>query len=247
VDSSRLAGRRIAVTGASSGIGRAIAAAALRSGASVAGLARRTHLLAEVSGLVPVACDITDNGAAGEAVRAAVGELGGLDVLVNAAGINRPGLIEDTEPEDWRAVFGTNVLGLLAVTQAAIPSLRVGMEPTVVNISSNSGHRVLSPVNGVYAASKAAVVMLSDAMRKELGPEVRVMDIAPGYVRDTEIHAGYTDPEHRREADERQQSSGMELDHFADLVVGLIAQPGDVAVQSLLVTKTGYEPQPYRS
>ena len=244
---SPLSGRRIVITGASSGIGRAIAVSALRSGASVAGLARRESRLAEVSGLIPLSCDITDHVAVSESIQEAERQLGGLDALVNAAGINRPGPIADADPLSWREVFDTNVLGLLAVSQAAIPALRRGSEPTVVNISSNSGHRVLSPANGVYAASKAAVVMLSDAMRKEFGPAVRVMDIAPGYVRDTEIHSGYTDPDHRREADERQRSSGIDLGHFADLVVALMAQPGDVAVQSVLVTKTGYAPRPYGS
>lgn len=244
VDNDRLAGRRMLVTGASSGIGAAIARRALERGAHVAGLARRADRLASIEGLLAAPADVTDSAAATAAVEAATGDLGGLDVLVNAAGINRPGLVADTGHDDWSAVFSTNVLGVLSVTKAAMPALRAGVEPSIVNISSNSGYRVVSPENGVYAASKSAVVALSDALRKELAGEVRVMDIAPGYVQDTEIHRDYDGP-HRAEADERQRREGMAIEHFADLVLDLMAQPADVQVQSALVTRTGYDPAPY--
>ena len=125
-----------------------------------------------------------------------------------------------------------------------MPALLGGVGPSIVNISSNSGHRVLSPQNGVYAASKHAVVALSESLRKELAGRVRVIDIAPGYVRDTEIHRDYVGP-HRAEADERQRVNGMDLDHFAGLVLDLVAQPPDVEVRSVLVTRTGYAPAPY--
>lgn len=242
--SDRLAGKRLLVTGASSGIGESIARMALARGAAVAGLARRADRLDAIDEMTAVAADVSDPRAAGAAVELAIDSLGGLDVLVNAAGINRPGLIADTGPEDWEAVFSTNVLGLLAVTKAAMPALRAGTEPSVVNISSNAGHGVVSPENGVYAASKSAVVFLSDSLRKELAGEVRVIEVAPGYVQDTEIHRDYDGP-HRAEADERQRIHGMQLDHFAQLVLDLVAQPADVQVQSVLVTKTGYVARPY--
>lgn len=232
------------MTGASSGIGAAIARHALDHGARVAGLARRADRLGAIDDLVAIPADVTDPAAATAAVQASVTALGGLDALVNAAGINRPGLVGDTDHADWSAVFATNVLGLLSVTRAAMPALRDGVEPSIVNISSNSGHRVLSPQNGVYAASKHAVVALSDALRKELAGRVRVIDVAPGYVQDTEIHRDYEGP-HRAEADERQRTEGMALDHFADLVLDFLAQPPDVEVRSVLVTRTGYDPAPY--
>ncbi len=210
-------------------------------------MARRADRLATIDGLIPAAADVTDGGAVSAAVGEVVDELGGLDALVNAAGINRPGLIADTSEEDWRAILDTNVIGLLNVTRPAMAALRTGVDPTIVNISSNAGHHVTSAQNAVYAASKAAVVALSDALRLELAGQVRVVEVAPGYVRGTEIHRDYRDAEHKREADQRQETHGMELAHFAELVLGFIAQPGDVQVQSALVTKTGYVARPYKS
>lgn len=233
-------GRRLLVAGASSGIGEAVAREALGRGMRVAGLARRPDRLAEVDGLVPVVADVTDPAGAAAAVHAAVDRLGGLDGLVYAAGINRPGLVADTDHDDWAAMFATNVLGLLTVAKAAMPALHAGDEPVVVTITSTSAGRVLSPQNGVYGASKAAVRVLSDALRLELEGEVRVVEVAPGYVRDTEIHRDY-EPDHKAQADARQQEHGMERAHVARLIVDLLAQPADVEVRTLTVTRPGYD------
>ncbi|MGI9578575.1 MAG: SDR family oxidoreductase [Microthrixaceae bacterium] len=235
----QLAGRRILVTGASSGIGAGVANEALRRGALVAGVGRRRERLEALSGLAAITADLTDPAAATAAVLSATEQLGGLDVVVNAAGINRPGLVTATTHEDWSAMFATNVLAVLSVSQTAIPALLAGNDPVIVNISSTSGLRVLSAQNGVYAATKAALRSVSASLRLELEGAARVVDFAPGYVRDTDIHRDY-EPEHRREADQRQRDFGMDLRDVAALIVDLIAQPAGIEVNELVVTKPGY-------
>ncbi|WP_214368246.1 SDR family oxidoreductase [Pseudonocardia sp. H11422] len=132
--SAELSERRLLVAGASSGIGAAVARAAAACGARVALLARRRDpldaLAAELTGAhgpgaaVVVPADITDDTAAGAAVDAAAEQLGGLDALVNAAGVFHAGPVGDTGPAQWRAIFDLNVVGLLVVTRAALPHLR---------------------------------------------------------------------------------------------------------------------------
>lgn len=191
---SPLADRRILVTGASSGIGLATARAARAAGARVALLARRAEVLAGLAAeldAVAVPADVTDPQATREAVDHAADKLGGLDAVVNAAGVLRPGLVAETDPADWRIMMEVNLLGVLQVTHAAIPHLRASSAARdIVTVSSMSGRRLGSPGMGVYAASKAAVHMACEGLRRELGPEgIRVSVIAPGFV-DTPMFQG---------------------------------------------------------
>lgn len=236
--SDRLSGKRVLVTGASSGIGRAIAVACLAEGAAVAGLARRADRLAEVEGCVPVVGDVAELSAAGGLVGAAVSALGGLDVLVNAAGIARPALVADADPEDWRAMFEVNVLGLLAVTQAAIPHLRGGVGSSIVNISSMSGRRVPAAAGGTYAATKFAVHAISESLRQELQADgVRVTTVSPGFVA-TEIFD-------RDESDEltdryRRLATGVGIaaEDVAEAVVHVLAAPPSVTTVEIAMVPT---------
>ncbi|MEO1057988.1 MAG: SDR family oxidoreductase [Actinomycetota bacterium] len=239
--------RRILVVGASSGIGAAVAREALARGATVAGVARRADRLAAIPGLFAAPADVTDAAATDTAVGAAVHSLGGLDDLVIAAGINRPGLIADTTVNDWQAVLDTNVIGMLNTVKAAGSVLRSGRAPTLLVISSNAAQQVVSPQNAIYSASKAAVHALADALRLEFAGAVRVVELAPAYVRDTEIHRDYADPAHRAEADERQHTNGMDLDHVGRLIVDVLAEPSDIEVRLIQVSKPGYVLRPYRT
>lgn len=189
-----LQGRRVLITGASSGIGAATAVACADAGAAVAGVARRADRLAALAsshGLVAVEGDVRDMAAARPLVDRAATALGGLDAVVHAAGIARPGLIADADPQDWVAMFETNVLGLLAITQAAIPHLlRSGTGASIVTISSMSGRRVPAPAGGTYSATKFAVHAISESLRQELQPKgVRVTTISPGFV-NTDLFEG---------------------------------------------------------
>ncbi len=219
--------RRILVTGASSGIGEATARALAAEGAKVGLLARRGEVLetlADDLDGVAVAADVTDAQATRTAVDTAAERLGGLDGLVNAAGLVRPGRVATTDPSDWRTMLEVNVLGLLHATQAVIDHLRVAGRGDVVNVSSMSGRRLQTPEMGVYGATKAAVHTLSEGLRRELGPDrIRVSVIAPGLV-DTPIFEGLADPVATRLRDAAPRA-GLSAQEVAQAIVEVVAAP----------------------
>jgi NADP-dependent 3-hydroxy acid dehydrogenase YdfG len=224
---ARLDGRRVLVTGASSGIGRATCVLLREQGARVAGLARREAVLEELAaeaGVVPAPADVADPDAAAVAVARAAEALGGLDAVVNAAGLVRPSPIAEADPADWRVMYEVNVLGVLHVTQAAVPFLRQAGRGDVVNLSSMAGRRLHSPEMGVYAASKASVHALSEALRRELRVDrVRVSVLAPGLV-DTPIFEGLDDETSTRLKDQAP-SAGLRAEDVAGAVADVLAAP----------------------
>ena len=184
-----LSGRTAVVTGASSGIGRAIAERLGAAGASVV-LAGRTEgamkeaadRIGEVGGSTTVAtADVRDPAAVRGLVDAAVDATGRLDIMVNNAGLSHPDPILDADPEQWRAMLETNVLALLVGCQAAVRAMRAcGAEGHVVNISSVAAQR---PDSGVYGATKHAVNTISNTLRQELMDDpIQVVTIMPGAV-----------------------------------------------------------------
>lgn len=244
-----LSHRRILVTGASSGIGRAVASAAARAGAAVGLLARRgdelAHLVDELEGAdargraVTVPADVTDTEAVRDAVARAAEELGGLDAVVNSAGVARPSPISDAAPDDWQLMFDVNVVGLLAVTQAAIPHLRAADGPAdVVNMSSMSGRRRASIALTVYSGTKYAVHIISDGLREELQPDgIRVSVIAPGFVR-TPIFDPVEDDAMRERYQTAMEAEGLSPDEVAAQVVHLLAQPAHVVLHEIAMLHT---------
>lgn len=246
-DRTPLNERRVLVTGTSSGIGRAIAIACADAGARVAGIARRAERLEELAdahGVVPVAGDVTADGAP-SLVASAVDSLGGLDVLVNAAGIARMGLIADTDPSDWRAMFDVNVLGLLEITQAALPALKDG-GGSIVNISSMSGRRIPAAEGGVYSATKFAVHAISEALRMELQESgVRVTTMAPGFV-STEIFDDRPDSAVTERYRKMAAGVGMEAEDVAAAVVHALTAPASVGMVEIAMVPMSQSDEAYR-
>jgi short-subunit dehydrogenase len=184
----KIAGSRIVITGASQGIGRALAEEAARRGAKVLAAARSEHLLGELAEQVrsgggileTVAADVTRAEDRRRMVEAAVRHFGGLDILINNAGIGATGHFAECSPERLRKIMEVNFFGLTETTRAFLPLLKQGHRPAIVNISSVAGKRGI-PARSEYSASKFAVQGFSEALRAELAKDgVDVLVISPG-------------------------------------------------------------------
>lgn len=177
--------RRVAlVTGGGSGIGRAIAEALHVDEFEVAVAGRRKDRLRDAKGnrFKPYVCDVADPRAVGRMVADIERDLGRLDVVVNSAGVVRPGPFESASREDIADQIGINLVGTMNVCQAALPLLRK-TQGCIINISSTLTHRP-GPGVSVYAASKGGVEAFTRALAVEVGPDrVRVNAVAPALVR----------------------------------------------------------------
>lgn len=187
-------GSRAIVTGASSGIGRAIAKELARQGGKVVCMARREDRLkalaqeiAAAGGTaVTVAGDVTDAAVRARGIEAAVSRFGGLDIMVNNAGVGAIGPFDAAGPERVRRIMEVNFFALVEMTRLALPHLKQGRRPIIVNVSSILGRRG-TPHNSEYAASKFAVHGFSESIRAELvASGVDVLVVCPGTT-DTEF------------------------------------------------------------
>ena len=181
----------VIVTGASSGIGAATAREAAAAGARLVLAARRYERIAalaeELPDAIAVRCDVTDSDQIRGLVDAALDRYGRIDVLVNNAGQGLHEPLEHVAPDDFRAILELNVVAPLAAMQAVLPTMRAQGSGSIVNVSSGT---VLRPVPGVgaYAASKAALSMLSSVARAELADEGVVVSTVYPFITATEFH-----------------------------------------------------------
>jgi NAD(P)-dependent dehydrogenase (short-subunit alcohol dehydrogenase family) len=178
----RLKGRRILLTGAGSGFGRVTAELFAREGAALALLDRDAAALRATADAVGGRCyeaDVTDETQVAGAIAQAADDLGGLDGVVNSAGIMSATTFEDTDPAHWRKVIDVNLTGPYLVCRAALPALRRADRATIVNIAS--GQALLPSLTGCsYAASKAGVMMFTKSLAVELAPRIRANAVCPG-------------------------------------------------------------------
>lgn len=216
------AGRRVWVTGASSGIGEALAMAIVRGGGRVVLSARRLERLHEVrtaTGLPDhvaiVALDQSDPERVTDAVRPAVDAFGGLDTIILNGGVSQRSLARDTSLDVDRALMTVNYLANVAITKAVLPALLEQPHPQIVVISSVVG-RVGSPFRSGYAASKHALHGFFDSLRAELPANVTVTIVCPGFVKtDISMNSLTGDGSPLRQMD-RAQARGMPANVFAD-------------------------------
>lgn len=240
-----LRGRKALITGGSSGIGAATARAFVQAGADVVITGRRIdrlhHIAEELNSSGPgravaIELDVTDEAATHDVVARAAEELGGLDLLVNNAGVMLIGGFAASASDDWKAMLSTNVLGTLYVTQAALPHLQ-SADPVadIVNLSSVAG-RVAYAGSAVYNATKFAVNGFSEGLRQELtGTGVRVTVIEPGMV-DTELTDHITDAGGKAQADAFYGSMPiLQPRDVAGAILYAVSQPAHGAIAEILL------------
>ncbi|MCO6046780.1 3-oxoacyl-[acyl-carrier-protein] reductase [Aeoliella sp. ICT_H6.2] len=187
-----LSGQTALVTGASQGIGKAIALSLAASGAKVACLARNAEKLASTvdeikqagGEAIVIAADATDSEAAQAAVDKVVEEWGQLDILVNNAGITRDTLLPRMSDEDWDAVMATNLRSVFLYTRAGAGAMMRAKKGRIINISSVSG-LMGNPGQANYSASKAGIIGFTQTVARELGSkrrQITVNAICPGFI-----------------------------------------------------------------
>jgi NADP-dependent 3-hydroxy acid dehydrogenase YdfG len=174
----------VLVTGCSSGIGRALAGAFVDAGHRVLATARRPESIADLERetVATALLDVTSETSISEAVSTCLAWAGRIDMLVNNAGYGLIGPVAELGLEELRQQLETNVVGLVAATQAVIPHMAAAHRGRIVNIGSVSGITA-APFGGAYSGSKAAVHLLSDALRMEVAPlGIEVVTVQPGAV-----------------------------------------------------------------
>lgn len=185
----RLAGRRILITGAGSGIGKATAELFAREGATLALLDMNGDAVRSVAtplGAHPFTVDVANEDGVRATIRAAAAALGGLDGIANVAGMAIPAPLAATTLPDWNRVIGVNLTGPFLICREALPFLAQNETATIVNVSSGSALLPVSLSISSYVASKAGLIAFSKAMAYELAPKIRVNAVCPGAV-DTPI------------------------------------------------------------
>lgn len=180
--------QHVLITGGSRGIGAATVRAFVRAGYAVSFFyeknAEAAEALAAETGAAPIRCDVADT----QAVARAVTALSPVDVLVNNAGISHVGLISEITPEAWDRLFAVNVKGIYNTVRAVLPAMLQKQAGAIVNISSMWGQAGAS-CEAAYSATKGAVIALTQALARELGPSgIRVNAVSPGVI-DTQMNA----------------------------------------------------------
>jgi NAD(P)-dependent dehydrogenase (short-subunit alcohol dehydrogenase family) len=176
------------ITGLSSGLGRALALAAIEAGDVAAGTVRTAAAQREFNGLHPnravaLVADVTDHEAVKSAVAEAERQLGGIDILVNNAGYSFLGTLEEADWPDLRAQYETNLFGAIAVIKAALPGMRAQRKGLIINVSSSAAYTSGGGV-GFYSGTKMALDGISKALFHELAPfGIKVMVAVPGAYR----------------------------------------------------------------
>lgn len=227
----------VLVTGASSGIGHAVATAFAANGYEVFGTSRNPHDTAPIAGVEFVQLDVTDSESVAAAVSTVIQRAGRIDVVVNNAGFGVFGAAEESSLAQARALFDTNFFGLIRVTREVLPYLRAQRSGRIINISSVLGF-LPAPYSALYAASKHAVEGYSESLdheTREFG--VRVSVVEPGFT-NTSFEASAAD------ADSPIDGYAPIRDHVKKVLADEIPAGDDPAVVAEVVVKAATSPTP---
>lgn len=242
---NNIEGKVVVITGASSGLGEASARLLSTEGAHVALGARRRDrieslaqaLTATGGKAIAVATDVTDRDQVATLVDAAVEAFGRIDVMINNAGLMPQARLERLDIDDWDRMIDVNIKGVLYGIAAALPHMQRQKAGHIINVSSVAGHKV-GPGSAVYAATKHAVLALSEGLRQEVKPyNIRTTVISPGAVL-TELANSVTDPDAAERIRKLYDECGLPADSFARAVAFAIEQPVDMDVNEIVFRPT---------
>jgi NADP-dependent 3-hydroxy acid dehydrogenase YdfG len=233
-------GRVAVITGASSGIGEATARALAADRYSLALLARRAEriqALADAIGhsAIAIEADVTDRDSLVAAAQRVQDELGGVDVLINNAGVMLLAPFTSDQREEQRRMVEVNLLGAMTATEVFLDQLRDG-GGDLVNISSVAG-RTARPGNAAYAATKWGLNGWSESLRQELQPDVRVIVIEPGAVT-TELVDHIAHGETKQAIEQFYEATSITADDVAQIIAFAVSRPRGVSINELLVRPT---------
>lgn len=236
-----LEGLRAVVTGGAAGIGRAVVERFVRDGVRVASLDVSPEALSPP--VLSLDCDVSDRQAVSEAVEEAAGTLGGIDIVVNNAGIGAAGDVTANPDEEWLRLYDVNVVGMARVTRAALPYLRRSDNPCIVNMSSIVAIAGL-PDRAAYSATKGAVQALTMAMAADHAAEgIRVNCVNPSTV-DTpwvrRLIENAADPDAMRTSLQNRQPTGrlIAAEEVA-AAVAYLADPGSPGLTGVFLNLDG--------
>jgi NADP-dependent 3-hydroxy acid dehydrogenase YdfG len=242
---SRITGKVVAITGASSGIGEATARVLGERGATVVLGARRVAQLDEIAAelrdrggqAIVCATDVTRRDDLERLVGTAVSEFGRLDVLVNNAGISKIGPMADLDVEGWSAMIDVNLKGVLHGIAAALPVFRRQGNGHFVTTVSTAGLNIVHNM-AVYAATKNAVRTVLEGLRQEsTDGVVRTTAVSPGFV-NTDLDSSIDNATVREEIRRNMDAFGMPPEAVAEAIAFAVDQPSDVEIGEIIVRPT---------
>lgn len=231
----------VAITGASSGMGRVIAIALANNGAKVVlGARRKEHLQQLVEEIknnsgeaVFTVTDVRKRNDLNNLVKLAVDSYGKLDVIVNNAGVSQLSRIDDLDIDGWEEMIDINLKGVLYGMAAAIPVFKQQQSGHIINIISTSGIKIV-PMQGVYAGTKNAVRTISEAYRQESNGSVRITGISPGFVK-TDFANNIKNSEMRSAIEKGMEQMAISPEAIANAVIYAISQPKEVEVGDIVI------------
>jgi NADP-dependent 3-hydroxy acid dehydrogenase YdfG len=229
------------ITGASSGIGKATALKLAKEGASVVLCARSEGVLNELRDKIEndggkalvVKTDVTKPDDFENAVSQALAEYGSVDVLINNAGLMPISYVEKLKTDEWDKMVDVNIKGVLHGVAAVLPTMRKNKSGHIINISSSAAHNYF-PGGAVYCATKVAVKMFSDGLRKELAPKygINVTSIEPGAV-DTSLFDTITDEDIKEKMKAMKEMTILQAEDIANSISYALNQPDRVNINNV--------------
>nr|WP_294861970.1 SDR family oxidoreductase [uncultured Fluviicola sp.] len=237
-----LKGKVVVITGASAGIGKAIAKSLAEHGLKIVLGARNSELLEKVVEEIKSTggeaifrkTDVVNKADLVDLVHAAVMHYGRLDVIINNAGVARLGRLDELDLDGWDEMIDSNIKGTLYGMAAAIPVFKEQQSGHIINIISTSGIKIV-PLQGVYAGTKNAIRTISEAFRQESDGTIRITGISPGYIKtDFAVKSVHTESM-KTAAAKAVEELAISPDAIVNAVIYAISQPKDVEIGDIVI------------